>query len=180
MKTLLKIVGAFVACVIVLLAVLRVTGFEPKDCPGNVPPTSWTCRTPGLWLNGDVVTTPVTDWSFTDAIPTIKVQTRDRLMLPHSINTFCVAHNGELYLTSVYQPGTPAYPKGRHWNQNVARDPHVRLKIADKLYDVILVYVTDPEVRDAVIKKKALKYPKQVIAPGSYINLFHVVPSDGK
>jgi hypothetical protein len=176
MRTALKIVGVIVVCVVLLLATARVTGFEPAACPN--PAVSWTCRVPGLWLKGNEVTAPVTDWSFTDAIPTIKVQTRDVFGIPHSIATYCVAYNGQLYLTSVYAPGLPPYPHGRHWNENVARDPHVRLKIGDNIYDRTLVYVTDPEIRAAVIQNKRKKYPRQVIPPGAYINIFHVVSND--
>lgn len=176
MKTILKVVGGIVICVVLLLLVLRVTGFEPPGCSSGG--ASWMCGAPGLWLRGHVNTTPVTDWSFTDKYQTVKVQTRDRFLLPYSITTYCVAYNGQLYLTSVYRPGLPAYPRGRHWNENVARDPHVRIKIGDQLYDRTLVYVTDPDVRAAVIQNKRKKYPKQIIAPGSFINVFHVVSND--
>jgi hypothetical protein len=30
----------------------------------------------GFWLTGDLVATPVTDWSFTDAVPTVQIETR--------------------------------------------------------------------------------------------------------
>lgn len=36
----------------------------------------------GLWLTGDLVTTPVTDWSFTDAIPTVQIETRTWYLIP--------------------------------------------------------------------------------------------------
>jgi len=130
---------------------------------------------PGLWLRGNLVTTPVADWSFTDQYQNAKVQTRDRFLLPYSVTTYCVSYNGQLYLTSVYRPGL-RYPHGRHWNENVARDPRVRIKIGDQLYDRTLVYVTDPAERAAVIQNKAKKYPRQIIAPGSFINVFHVMP----
>jgi len=175
MNRLLKIAGAIFIGAVFLLLTLRITGFEPKECAsGGV---SWTCRVPGLWLRGEPVTTPVADWSFTDKFQTVKVQTRDHFMLPHSITTYCVSYNGELYLTSVYRAGL-VYPHGRHWNENVARDPHVRIKIGDQLFDRTLVYVTDPAERAAVIQLKAKKYPKQVIAPGAFINVFHVVTND--
>jgi hypothetical protein len=41
---------------VLLLVVERITGFEPNT------------RRPGLWLKGELVTTPVADWSFTDKI----------------------------------------------------------------------------------------------------------------
>ena len=176
MKILLKIVGVVLVCVALLLLTLRVTGFEPRACPAAG--VSWTCRVPGLWLRGNLVTTPVADWSFTDQYQNAKVQTRDGFLLPYSVTTYCVSYNGQLYLTSVYQPGLPAYPHGRHWNENVARDPHVRIKIGDQLFDRTLVYVTDPAERAAVIRNKAKKYPRQIIAPGSFINVFHAISND--
>jgi len=47
MKTVLKIAGATVICLVLLLVVVSITGFEPRQ------------RTPGLWLKGNLVTTPV-------------------------------------------------------------------------------------------------------------------------
>jgi len=175
MRTLLKVAGAIVICVVLLLLTLRITGFEPKECSNAA--VSWTCRMPGLWLRGDLVTTPVPDWSFTDKYQTVKVQTRDLFQLPHSVTTYCASYNGQLYLTSVYRAGLQ-YPHGRHWNENVARDPHVRIKIGDQLFDRTLVYVTDPDERAAVIRNKAKKYPEQIIPRGSFINVFHVVSND--
>jgi hypothetical protein len=170
-----RIGGAVVVCLVLLLVTLRATGFEPKECESAG--VSWRCRMPGLWLKGDVVTTPVADWSFTDMHQTVKVETRDWFGLPHSVTTYCVSYNGELYLTSVYRRGLQ-YPHGRRWNENVARDPHVRIKIGSQLYDRTLRYVTDPAERAAVIKNKAKKYPKQIIGAGSYINVFHVVANE--
>ena len=158
MKTLLKIVGAIVVCLALVLVVLRITGLNPND------------RIPGLWLTGDLVTTPVTDWSFTDKVPTIKLQTQSRFLLPHSVTINCLAYKGQLYVSSVYPAGTP-----RSWNENVMRDPHVRIKIGDKLYDRTLVLVTDPAERDAVLQVRATKYPQLKIPANATIHVFHVV-----
>lgn len=176
MRAFSKGIGGAVVCLILLLITARVAGFEPKDCPSAG--VSWRCRVPGLWLKGNLVTTPVADWSFTDKYQTVKVQTIDRLLLPHSVTTYCVSYNGRLYLTSVYGPGLPPYPHGRHWNENVARDPRVRIKIGDELYDRTLVYVTDPDERAAVIANKRKKYPQQIIPTGAYINVFRVASND--
>ena len=164
MKTLMKVLGFIVVCLALLLAVLSITGFAPH---GN---------TPGLWLKGELVTTPVTDWSFTDKFETVNVQTRTPYLVPHSVTTYCVSYNGQLYLTSVYRAGL-TYPHGRHWNENVARDPHVRIKIGDKLYDRTLVYVTDQDERARVIAAKRKKYPQQKIPATSIIQVFHVLDS---
>jgi hypothetical protein len=161
MKTLLKICGAILICLVLLLVVLSITGLEPRQ------------RTPGLWLKGNLAATPA-DWSFTDQVSTVEVQTRTRFLLPHSVTTYCVNYNGQLYLDSFYPPGVE-YPHGRSWNENVARDPHVRLKIGNDLYDVTLVHVTDPAEKAAVRELKAKKYPQLKIPPDPQVQLFHVI-----
>ena len=161
MKTVLKIAGLIVVCVVLLVVVLSVTGLEPRQ------------RTPGLWLKGNVVTTPVTDWSFTDQVDTVEVQTRTWYLVPHSVTTYCVALNGRLYLDSFYRAGAE-YPHGRSWNENVARDPHVRLKIGNNLYDVTLAHDTDAALKTAVLQLVAKKYPQLKIPPESQVELFHV------
>jgi hypothetical protein len=162
MKIVTRILEAVVVCLVVSLIVLRITGLPPHD------------RIPGLWLKGNLVTTPVSDWSFTDKIETVNVQTSTWYGIPHSVTTYCVAYNGQLYLTSVYPAGV-VYPNGRNWNSNVARDPHVRIKIGNNVYDRVLSYVSDPAEHAAVLAVKRKKYPKQVIAPNATVNEFHVL-----
>jgi hypothetical protein len=165
MKKLLKVLGSvFAALLVLVVVVLPITGFEPHG------------RTPGLWLKGDVVTSPVTDWSFTDSVETVKLQTSTSYLLPHSVTTYCVSANGQLYLTSLYRAGM-TYPAGRSWNTDVARDPNVRIKIGDKLYDRKLVFVTDPAEYETAFQAKRKKYPQQKIPPGAKFMIFRVVES---
>lgn len=161
MKMALKIAGVVLICVALLLAVLNLTGLEPRQ------------RTPGLWLKGTLVTSPVTDWSFTDKVDTVEVQTRSWFGLPHSVTTYCVALNGKLYVDSFYPPGVE-YPHGRSWNENVARDPRARLKIGRNLYDVTLVHDTDPALKAAVLELVRKKYPQLKVPPDERVQLFHV------
>jgi hypothetical protein len=156
MKRLPKIVGAILVCLILLL-LLRITGLGPHD------------RIPGLWLKGNVVTTPVTDWSFTENIPVIQIQTQTPYLLPHSVNINCLAYNGQLYLVSVYPAGTT-----HSWNDNVMRDPHVRLKIGDQVYERTLSLVTDPAEREGVLEARHKKYPQLRIPANPTIHVFHV------
>jgi len=158
MKTLAKVLLTLLACLILLLVVLRMTGFEPHD------------RVPGLWLRGDLVSTPVTDWSFTDKVPQIHLQTETRYLLPHSVTINCIAYNGQLYVASVYPAGA-----SRIWNDDVMRDPHVRIQIGHQLYDRTLVPVTDPAEKEAVLKARATKYPQLKTPVNAIIHVFHVV-----
>jgi hypothetical protein len=159
MKMLAKILGGVLACLIILLVVFRITGLEPHN------------RIPGLWLKGNVVTTPVNDWSFTDKVPQIHIQTSTSYLLPHSVTINCIAYNGQLYVASVYPASTPRH----HWNDDVMRDPHVRLQIGNSLYDRTLTPVTDLAEREGVLKARAQKYPLLKIPANAVIRVFHVV-----
>lgn len=156
MKIVWRTLGAILVCLVLELLVLRVTGLDPKD------------RRPGLWLTGTLVTTPVADWSYTDKYQTDMVQTRTWYLLPHSVTTNCIAYNGQLYLAT---SGADV----RQWPRNVARDPHVRLKIGDQLFDRTLVVVTDPAEREAVIQARQKKYNQKYPPPGGVIyTVYHV------
>jgi|HubBroStandDraft_6_1064221.scaffolds.fasta_scaffold277361_3 hypothetical protein len=158
MKVLLKVVGGILVCLALLLVMFRITGLNPN---GGIP---------GLWLTGDLVTTPVADWTFTDNVPTIKLQTQSQFLLPHSVTINCVAYSGQLYVTSVYPAGPP-----RAWNTNVMRDPHVRIKIGDKLYDRTAVVVTDPQEIAGVLQAKTKKYPQLKTPANATVHVFHIV-----
>ena len=49
-------------------------------------------------LSGEVVSDEVADWSFTDSIETIELETRPSD--PHSITVWCYVHEGKLYIPS--------------------------------------------------------------------------------
>jgi hypothetical protein len=171
MRTLAKIVGAILVCLVLVLVVLRITGFNPI---GNTPgPGNY----PGLWLSGTVVKAPVTDWSFASQYKTDKVETRTWYGIPHSVTTGFIVYKGQLYLTSMFAKGVH-FPEGKSWVKNVMRDPHVRLKFGDGLYDCTLSHVTDPDERAAVLGPRA-KQNLQLLASnstnGPVLHLFHVL-----
>ena len=162
MKTFFKIVGIVLACLILVLVIFRIIGFDPHG------------RTPGLWLSGTLVTTPVTDWSFAARYPTLEIQTRTPYLLPHSVTASCISYMGQLYVGSIYHAGLE-YPHGRSWNENVARDPHVRIKLGDRLYDGTLVHVTDPALVNAVLQAEQAKFSGYKVPPNGSLQLFHVI-----
>jgi hypothetical protein len=165
MKTAGKIVASIIVGLAALLLILSFTGFEPKDCPSGYG--SWSCRMPGLWLKGERVASPVSDWSFTDKIPEIKIQTQTPFLLPHSVTIYCAVYNGNLYVTSY---------RGRLWVEDVIRDPHVRLKIGDQLFDRTLSVVDDPAEKAAVLQAKGKKYPQWKVPSVSTATVFLVNP----
>jgi len=164
LKLLLKIGGSILICLVLLLVVLRFTGFEPKDCASA---SSLACRAPGLWLRGETVATPVTDWSFTDKIQTVKVQTETPFLLPYSVSAWCAVYNGNLYLTSY---------RGRRWVEDIIRNPHVRLKIGNRLFDRTFSLVNDPSEKAAVLQAKGRKYPQWTVPSVSTATVFRVNP----
>jgi hypothetical protein len=172
MKTLAKIAGAVLVCLVLALVVLRITGLNPiGDTPGAG-------NYPGLWLSGEVVNTPISDWSFTSQYKTDKLQTRTWYLIPHSVTTGHIVHNGQLYITSFFPAGKP-FPQGKSWVKNVMRDPHVRLKLGNNLYDCVLSHVTDPDEKAAVLGPRAQQNPQLLASNatgGPVMHLFHVLP----
>lgn len=165
MKNILTVSGAIFICMILLLVTLRATGFEPRDCSNAS--ASWSCRTAGLWLKGEPVTTPVSDWSFTDKIHTIKIQTQTPFLLPYSVSIWCAVYNGNLYVTSY---------RGRQWVEDIIRDPHVRLKIGGQIFERTLSLVSDPNEKAAVLQAKGKKYPEWKVPAVSTAAVFRVLP----
>jgi len=159
MKIFLKVLGGLIICVVVLLAVVRFMGLGPH---GGFP---------GLWLKGNLVTTPVNDWTWTDKVSTIEVQTESWYLIPHSVTIDCMTLDGRLYVSSGYPPQSP-----KTWYENVARDPHVRILIGNNLYDRTLTEVKDPAEAATAMKAKYIKYPT-LKTPSNFI--IHVFRVDG-
>jgi hypothetical protein len=150
MKTVKLGIVLIVAILAVTLVTLRVTGLEPEYLDLDQLRAHHMIARPGLWLKGEVVTTPVTDWSFVDKVEhpgrslnTVLVETRTPYFIPHSVRTLPTVRNGQLYLRSHQDRMDVQFPYDKSWTADVARDPRVRIKIGDKLYEATLVLVTD-------------------------------------
>ena len=132
------------------LLTLRVTGLEPEYLDLNQLRAHHMIARPGLWLKGEVVRMPVTDWSFITMVEhpgrslnTVLVETQTPYFIPHSVRTIPTVRNGQFYIRSHQDRMDVQFPKDKSWTSNVARDPRVRVKIGDKLYEATLVLVTD-------------------------------------
>lgn len=160
-----KVAAAVVILIVLLLVIVRITGFNPI---GNTPgPGNY----PGFWLSGTVVKAP-SDWSFTNEYQTDKVQTHTWYMIPHSVTTAFIVYQGQLYLTSNFAPGRP-FPQGKSWVANVMRDPRVRLKFGNNLYECVLSHITDPQERATVLGSKGM--PAQpLVLTGSNVAVMHL------
>src|SRR6266702_379623 len=94
----MKILKVGIVLIVVILALtlltLRVTGLEPQYLDLHDLRAHGMLAWPGLWLKGEVVTTPVTDWSFVRTVEhpgrnlnTVLVETQTRYLIPHSVRT---------------------------------------------------------------------------------------------
>ena len=114
---------AFMACAI-SIALTVACSIEPSD------------ERPGLGLPGEVHQQVVEDWSFTEDADEIFIETVTSYWIPHSVTVWCVTVGNELYVAA-------DDADKKYWVANVARDPNVRLKIGDKVYEQKLVPITD-------------------------------------
>jgi hypothetical protein len=91
---------------------------------------------PGGALWGEVREPPL-DWSFTDAIAEIQVQTRVG-PLPWAVTTWVLADGRELFIA--------ASECDRVWTHRVMADPEIRLRIDGVVYEMRARPETDPAV----------------------------------
>ena len=103
----------------------------------------------GRHLTGELVNTPVSDWSFTDEHNLIAVETRPSA--PHSVTTICFAHEGKLYV-----PARNGASKS--WTHYAVSDPRVRLRIDGKVYPARATRVANPSEAAELLTAARAKY----------------------
>lgn len=104
---------------------------------------------PGGSLPGEVVTTPVDDWSFAKGVETIAIETRPDD--PYSVNVWFVSQGARLWVAA----GGGGESK---WAKNLVADPRVRLLIDGKLYERMAVPANDQSEQDEVLVLYQTKY----------------------
>ena len=84
---------------------------------------------PGFWISGEVARELVSDWSFTDGVEEILIETRTGYGLPHSVTIWCVAIDGQIYERRLELISDPALTDtvnrafGRKYRYDVDEDP---------------------------------------------------------
>jgi hypothetical protein len=164
-------IGLLVLGVLVVgtLLTLRVTGFEPAYVDPSSEAFAKSGRTtrPGLWLTGEVVHQPVTNWDWVSKVNdpirknTIMLETRTWYGIPHSVTINIIGRGDKLYVQGTESDFRlkKAFPYSKAWWTNIERDPRVRMKIGGKIYEMTVVLINDrAEVaqlqgRDPVTKK---------------------------
>ena len=87
-------------------------------------------RTPGVYLLGNEVAEPVTDWAFANGERLCQIQVSGPV-LPHAINLNCMSAGGELFLSC-------SYCDGKTWSSAALTDPNARLRVGANVYPVHL------------------------------------------
>ena len=111
---------------------------------------------PGAWLSGEEVSTPVTDWTFTNAFEDCYLETATWYGMPHSVTLWCAVHDGNLHVGSFSAGG--GWEGHRTWENHVARDGEGAARIDGRIYRGTWERVEDPSVIEAVERSYAAKY----------------------
>ena len=159
MKPILKIGLIIVTLAAIALIALRVAGLEPQYVDPASPEFAASNRTawPGLWLAGEVVDRPVTDWDFINQVDhpirgnSIMLETRTWYGIPHSVTVNARPRGDKLYLSGSEQGARldKEFPYSKAWWANIERDPRIRMKIDGKIYEATVALVQD---RDEVAR----------------------------
>ena len=149
-----KIGGSlFVGVFVLALLTLRLVGFEPQylDPSGEEFANNNRIARPGFWLTGEVAREVVTNWDFVNNLDdperrdTVMLETRTWYGIPHSVTIGIVGRGEKLYIhahSDENRMQTP-FPNDKLWTRNVSRDPRVRLKIGDTIYEATVALMTD-------------------------------------
>jgi hypothetical protein len=148
-------ISLLVAGILVVLAILtlRMTGLDPQYIDPGSPEFAERGRTarPGLWLSGEVVREPVTDWDWVYQVNdpvrgnSIMLETRTWYGIPHSVTINPTARGKDFYIGGSEQDFRleKDFPSSKRWWANIERDPRVRMKIDGRIYEMTVALVAD-------------------------------------
>src|SRR5258707_11631525 len=130
MESLLRIVGILLLGIVAAtLVTLRLTGLEPAyvDPSSEAFARSGMTARPGLWLTGEVVTTPVTNWDWVNSVNdpirknTIMLETRTWYGVPHSVTINISGRGDKLYVQGSERDFRlqKKFPSSKAWWANV-------------------------------------------------------------
>lgn len=105
---------------------------------------------PGGALEGPTAEVPV-DWSFTDAVDTVQLETR--AADPYSVNIWVIALSDHLYVH--------AGDNRSAWVENLEADPNVRLCVGESIYELAASRVEGQEEFDRFSDAYEKKYGRR-------------------
>ncbi len=135
--------AAFLAMLVVIAALVAV-GVGARFHDGPIGPFPG-----GALVEGEVVATPVSDWTFATPIQTLELEVAPDH--PRSITTWFLVVDGVLYVPS----GGAAK---KTWPALVEQDGRVRVRLDGNLYALQATRVTDPEIAKRLSAAVKAKY----------------------
>ena len=169
MRSVLRIMGALLALLLVAIAVLLV-GARFADGPVAIVAG-------GPFKSGELQSGPEPDWSFVHDVREVEFQ----LLEPaRSRTTWILDHEGKAYIPCGYM--TTWWGKlWKQWPHEVEKDPRILLRIDGKLYERTLVRIQDGPVVAPLLAELSRKYaggreiPMDAVTSG-YLWLFELAP----
>jgi len=176
------------AGVVVTLLILRVTGFDPPYLDARSEEFAERGRTgyPGLWLSGEVVREPVSNWEWINEVNdpvrgnTIMLETQTWYGIPHSVVINALPRGDKLYFSGSESGDRlqREFPYSKRWWTNIERDPRVRMKIDGNIYEMTVVHMADVDEvietfgRDPVISTTGPDGSEQVASVRHYWRVY--------
>ena len=105
-------------------------------------------RLPGGPIQGELVSKPVTDWSFANDDPLCQVQVN--AIIPWSINLNCMSDSGKLYVSC-------SRCEGKFWSSTALRNPNGYIGISGRVYPVAINRVLDAQELDIAWRSRGQK-----------------------
>jgi hypothetical protein len=170
MAMLMRVLGSVLLILVVAIAALLI-GARFSDGPLAI-------IAGGPFTSGELVTTPVSDWSFVHDIQEVEFQ----LLEPaRSRTTWIIEHEGKAYIPSGYM--TTWWGKlWKHWPFEAEQDGRILLRIGDDVYERQLVRVESGPELPALTAELGRKYagaetaiPADAVTSG-YLWLFELAP----
>jgi hypothetical protein len=171
MRSVLRMVGGFLALLLVVLGILLV-GARFADGPIAI-------IAGGPFTSGEPQRGPEPDWSFVRDVREVEFQ----LLEPaRSRTTWILDHEGKAYIPCGYM--TTWW--GRLWKQwphEAEKDPRILLRVGDALYERKLVRIQEGPLVAPLLSELSRKYadgeqiPPELVTSG-YLWLFELAPRD--
>lgn len=140
-----RLISVTALIVLLLWGLAYAVGVEPVD------------RRPGTRLAGDVVAMP-TDWSFTDSVMEVHLETYPWYGIPFSVTTVLARDGDALFVPSLYD-GVMEFPGSKFWNKVVVGNSDVRLRVGDQLFEMTIAPITNPQEFERAFVALGEKYP---------------------
>ncbi len=137
-----RILGILVALLVIAVGALFV-GARFHDGPLALIPG-------GPLVSGDLVATPVSDWSFAAAVPEIELQLAYE---DSSRVTWILVNQGSAFI-----PASLSFPPGKRWHKAADQNGAAIIRVQGKRYPVTLKRVQDPALEESLKQTVVGKY----------------------